>query len=419
MPAPLASASSSPAVSAASKLPENFSLLDCLLHDDISSIIKSLSPFSKLISLTALDDRKIFDFVGFSGSDGCRASSFASNLIETIANAQNWLMFLMNEIQLVSASKESLSKPNFSISCSSKVLLHKSCECIASLRTCLERKVVTWLHQDTSQALESILNGRSPQILVTIGQYLLKIRSDKASFSTGEVSLVSKKESARAQVTCCLCSACPLFEFVHTKDKDPVCMQCYASVSQSHSVRPCDLLSVYALKLLRGEAKLSDDDTKAVINVFEYVYSSAEFSASKAALMCVCATLSAFTFSRPPSSSRRISKVILPRWVAHALFPEYSVSLAFCLGDSAPFRCAATLGWCQHSSDSSRTVTPLESVVLAALSGDSHMNSSAIASRSGTFVFLITWQCVCQHCCFFLCLLILHQVCRVPSSTFV
>ena len=384
---PFAPVPTSSSAAASGNISENLSIMDCLLHPDVASIINSLSPFSKLISVLELGDITLMDFLGLSDSNGdyC-VSSLVPILISTIVRAQKWSVFFMNEMRSVSVLSDALSKPSFSISCSRTVLLQNICQCIASLRTCLERKVVVLLHMDMTQALESILRNRSPQVLATIGQYLTKIRSDKASFIEEQSTAVSQKETARAhqRVTCCLCNACPLFEFVRSKGKDPVCMQCYASVLQSNTVRPCDLLSLYALKLLRGEAKLNDEDTKAVLSVFEYVYPAAEFAASKAALMCICATLHAFMFSRTPASSRGISKIALPRWVAHALFPEYAVNVAFSLGDSAPHQFAATLGWCECSSDPSCAVTPLERAVLDACAGDSNQTGSRIAAKSGT-----------------------------------
>lgn len=198
--------------------------------------------------------------------------------------------------------------------------------------------------------------------------------------------IISREESAQAQVSCSICSACPLFEFIPSKGSAPICLQCYRSLSQSHSVRPCDLLSIYGLKLLRGEVENNEEDAKAVINVFEFVFSSAEFSASKAALMCICATLNAHSFSRVSSSPKAVSNIVLPRWVAHALFPEYAVNLAFRIGDSAPYRFAATLGWCGRSSN----VTPLESAVFDALSGDPDQTNSSVASKIGTCVAYFT-----------------------------
>ncbi len=364
---------------------KDLSIVDCLSHPDVSSIIDSLSPFSKLISLSELGDRDLLDFFGLSGSNGDCVSSVIPILISTIARAQKWSLFLMKEMQSIFVESDGSSRPSFSISCSRTALVQNMIQCIASLQTCLERKVVALLHMDLTQALELILHNRSPQVLATIGQYLTKIRSDKASFIVDQSTAFFSKEAARAHqnVTCCLCNACPLFEFVRSNGKDPVCMKCHASVMQSNSVRPCDLLSLYALKLLRGEAKLNDEDTNAVLSVFEYVYPSAEFAASKAALLCICATMHAFMFSRTPASSRGISKIVLPRWVAHALFPEYAVNIAFSFGNSASHQFAATLGWCECSSDPSCTVTPLERAVLDACAGDLNQTSSHVTSKSG------------------------------------
>ena len=312
-------------------------------------------------------------------SDGHSASSCVPHLITTITRAQKWSMCLVKEMQSISHHLDISSKSSFSISCSPMILLQKLCECMTSLRACLERKAVGLLHLDMGQALESILHNRSPQALATIGQYLLKIRSDKSSFIAGQADIVSREESAQAQVSCSICSVCPLFEFIPSKGNDPICLQCYRSLSQNHSVRPCDLLSIYGLKLLRGEVDVSEENTKAVINVFEYVYCSAEFSASKAALTCICATLNAHSFSRLSTMPKAVSKIVLPRWIAHALFPEYAVNLAFRIGDSAPHRFAATLGWCQRSSN----MTPLESAVFDALSGDPDQTSMSLASKTG------------------------------------
>jgi hypothetical protein len=88
-------------------------------------------------------------------------------------------------------------------------------------------------------------------------------------------------------------------------------------------------------------------------------------------------------FLRKPASSQGISKIALPRWVAHALFPEYAVNIAFSLGDSAPHQFAATLGWCQYDSDPICTVTPLERAVLDACTGDLDQTGPQIASKSG------------------------------------
>jgi hypothetical protein len=238
---------------------------------------------------------------------------------------------------------------------------------------------------DVNRALECILCNRSPQMLATISQYLRKIRSDNAIFSSGETNLLPQKQTAGAQVTCQLCSACPLFEYVLSQGKDPVCMQCLAAASHAQSSRPCDLLSLYALKLLRGEIRFNDDDMAAVLHVFESVYPSAEFSMSKSALMCVGSTLHASAFSSHTASSLAISEVILPRWVALSLFPEYSTSIAFSQDDATQSAYAATLGWCDEGRDSNAPVTPLESAVLFAVSNTSEQKSSLIASKLGNF----------------------------------
>ena len=378
---------------------KSLSLVDCLSQCEISSIISNLSPFSKLIGFIALDDSMLLDFLGHKDCDGARASSFVPSLISSIVRSQKWSTALLDEMRRVSVQTGmqmtdqphdvgGTSTSSFSLAGHSIELLRQVSDCIAALRACMERKVIALLHDDLSQALEAILYKKTPQMLATIGQYLRKVRSDKASFPIGHSTTVTQSQTARAQVTCSLCNACPLFEFVHLQGKEPVCLQCHASVSQSHSVRSCDLLSFYALKLLRGEAQPDDDDMDAVIKVFEYVYPSGEFSVSKAALLCISSTLKVFMFSSASNPSRNISQIVLPRWVAHALFPEYAVSVSFNLGhglNDAHF--AATLGWCQRSSDSSCLVTPLESAVLAALSGESDQSSSSIASKSGAFCF--------------------------------
>jgi hypothetical protein len=174
-----------------------------------------------------------------------------------------------------------------------------------------------------------------------------------------------------------------LFEFVQMQGHGHVCMQCRASASQAHSVRSCDLLSVYALKLLRGEARPDDEDTNNVLRVFEYVYPSSEFSVSKAALMCISSTLKDFMLSLSQGRSRDLGEIILPRWVAHALFPEYSANASFNFGSRRNSQFAATLGWCYSESHPDCAVTPLESVVLAALSGDADQSCSWITSKSG------------------------------------
>ncbi len=310
--------------------------------------------------------------------------SFASvgSLMSCLLRAETWVSFLFHEMKNVTKNEGS-SKPSFDATCSPAMLLLKFYECFTALRTCLERKVVMLIRLDVNRALECILCNRSPQVLATISQYLRKIRSDNATFSNGESALLPQKQTAGAQVTCQLCSTCPLFEYVLPQGKDAVCMQCVAAASQAKSFRPCDLLSLYALKLLRGESHFNDDDMTAVLHVFESVYPSAEFSMSKSALMCVGSTLHASAFSSHTASSLAISEVILPRWVALSLFPEYSTSIAFSQDDTAPSAYAATLGWCEESRDSNSSVTPLESAVLSALSGNSDLKSSLIASKLG------------------------------------
>jgi hypothetical protein len=341
------------------------------------------------MSFVQLDDQNIIDALGLSNEGHNRSFASVDSLVSCILRAETWISFLLHEMKNVTSSSvkldEGSSKPSFNTTCSPAMLLRKFYECFTALRTCLERKVVLLIRLDVNCALECILRNRAPQVLATLSQYLRKIRSDNSIFSHGETALLPQKQAARAQVTCQLCSRSPLFEYVVPQGKDAVCVQCHnAAASQTHSFRPCDLLSLYALKLLRGEAHFNDDDMKAVMYVFESVYPSAEFSMSKSALMCVGSTLHASAFSTPTTSSLAISEVILPRWVALSLFPEYSTSIAFSLGDAAPSSYAATLGWCDEGGDSNSSVTPLESAVLSALSSNSDHETSPIASKLGT-----------------------------------
>jgi hypothetical protein len=189
------------------------------------------------------------------------------------------------------------------------------------------------------------------------------------------------------------------------------------------------------LQLLRGETAANDDDMKAVIKLFEYVYPSGEFSMSKTALMCIGSTLNSFSFcnntanqyhsSTVSATPRPAAAIVLPRWVAHALFPEYSVSIAFQSGESDAGRFAATLGWCEHGEgERCIMVTPLESVVLAALPGSGVKISDVsadIGAKTGTqpcpqhpqFLHLISAACICLR----IHLILSPQVYPSPSST--
>ena len=365
--------------------PKLASLVDCLLHPDISSIINSLAPFSKLIGFITLDDHTLLKFEKDRGTS--RASSLVPTLVSSVVRTEKWLSSLFDEMRRVQNMNKAAeaSSPGFDLSYHSNMLLREFCECISTFRLCLERKVIALLHGDLGQALETILQKRSPQILVTIGQYLIKICSDQASVPIGHSASITRTATARAEVTCSLCNARPLFKSVQLQGKGHICLHCHASVSQTHSVRSCDLLSFYALKLLRGEAKPDDTDMNAVLKVFEYAYPSSEFSASKAALICISSTLKVFGLSSSTDHSRDVAEVILPRWVAQSLFPEYAANIRFNLGPGSSSQFAATLGWCTSSSHPSCTLTPLESAVLAALSGSSDQSSSLIASKSGSF----------------------------------
>ena len=356
----------------------------------MSSIIDSLSPWLSILSRIAMDDRSIMACLHRHGSQGKEATSCVPTLVSRIVRSYKVLNCLIQHQNLNSFTAVG-SRPCFSVSCCPSTLLRRLCECIAALRCCLERKTVTLLHRDMGQALQAILHNRSPQVLVTIGQYLCKIRSDKAAFPSSSSAPVTQKEMARAEVTCCMCSAGPLFEFVRPQGKEPVCTQCYASLSRPYSVRSCDLLSLYALQLLRGETKPNEDDMRAVIKVFEFVYPSGEFAMSKTALMCVGSTLNAFAFSTRSAPSRRTGNILLPRWVAHALFPEYSVSITFDSGESSPGRFAATLGWCEYGGAANRTVTPLENALLEVMSGDVTSRSD-IVSKTGDQPCAHLWQ---------------------------
>jgi len=96
-------------------------------------------------------------------------------------------------------------------------------------------------------------------------------------------------------------------------------------------MRVCDILGAYALQLLRGETDHNTYHCKALLQLFEIVYIGGEFLLSKAALMCISSTLERHTDF--DFQHRRIRTVRIPRWAAHALFPEFSCALDMRCGD--------------------------------------------------------------------------------------
>jgi hypothetical protein len=366
--------------------------VESILHTDIAALVDLLSPFTKLFQYTFLDDQMIACVFGSSDSEHRPPAVFVPQMVSVIVKCQNRLTSLLNQHSTLNlrslnqppTNHASGSKSCLSVSSFPSVLLHKLIEALTALQMCMERKVVSLLRLDLKLAVDSILYKSSPQILISMGQYLCKVISEREIVPFDAVSSEVIIANAQAHVSCHLCNSSPLFEYFQPKSQ-AICVQCHAAVCRSHSDRPCDLLGVYALKLLRGEVSFRDKDMNSVLKVFEYVYPSAEFSVSKAALVCICSTFTSLSFSANSLSPGGISEIVIPRWAAHALFPEYSVNVLFKVGENFLSQYAATLGWCV--SNSHRTIiTPLESAVLGVLQDSAGDNRSQAASISGIHI---------------------------------
>jgi hypothetical protein len=152
-------------------------------------------------------------------------------------------------------------------------------------------------------------------------------------------------------------------------------------------MRVCDILGAHALQLLRGETDCNADHCKALLQVFEIVYSRGQFSLSKAALTCI-STLVEHEFAMTPQL-KRFRTIKVPRWAAHALFPEYSCSVMMRCGDEFVAPCAAALGWWTDSCGVQRSMFDVvtghllkqdEFVTTAATISDRSLASGALSA---------------------------------------
>ena len=200
------------------------------------------------------------------------------------------------------------------------------------------------LHENMALAVHVAREYHSEhQVLIVLGALLSFIRSEL--LPPHRHQFVRSTPPASSNVLCSHCRASHMhFCYTDSTSNAIECPSCYQRRSgQRVPMRVCDILGVYALQLLRGECGSNADHCKALLQVFEIVYSRGQFSLSKAALTCISSLVEReFAMNHQRNRFRTIK---VPRWAAHALFPEYSCAMMIRCGDAFAAPCAAALGW--------------------------------------------------------------------------
>jgi hypothetical protein len=213
------------------------------------------------------------------------------------------------------------------------------------------------LHENLALAVDVVRehHNTSP-ILVILGGFLSFIRSDFLPVHQQNQCVCSSSKSDSQE--CSLCGASHIESFFFDAVSGLIyCPCCHERRSgQRVSMRICDILAAFSLQMLRGEIGVHAEHCKALIQVFEMVYPVGQFSLSKAAVVCISNLLERWS-SQPPQSHQRFCTIKIPRWAAHALFPEYSCTLMLHCDDVFAAPCAAALGWWTDDNDTRRPVT--------------------------------------------------------------
>jgi hypothetical protein len=204
------------------------------------------------------------------------------------------------------------------------------------------------LHENLSLAIDVTLElCNNSHSLTILGSLLIYIRS--TLLPPHNHPLVRSATSASLAVKCSLCGAscidCMFADPASTDLSESIeCQDCHQRRSgQRLPMRVCDILGEYALQMLRGEVDARADQCKSLMHVFEMVYPIGQFALSKAAVVCISSLLVRW-LDRAPHRSR-IHTIKIPRWAAHALFPEYGCAIALRCGEVFAGPCAAALGW--------------------------------------------------------------------------
>jgi len=205
------------------------------------------------------------------------------------------------------------------------------------------------LHENVALAIDIAREHHdAPQVLIILGSLLNFIRTELLPPRQHQPLRTTPPPSSA--VVCSLCSASHLpFCYTSAASAAVECSDCHQRrAGQRAPMRVCDILGAYALQLLRGETDSNAEHCKALLLAFEMVYSCGQFSLSKAALSCISNLVQRAL--APPLQTDRFRTIKVPRWAAHALFPEYSCAVMMRCGDAFTAPCAAGLGWWVDSS---------------------------------------------------------------------
>jgi hypothetical protein len=214
------------------------------------------------------------------------------------------------------------------------------------------------LHENMALAIDiTIEHHDNACILIIVGALLSYIRSELLPPHQLQLVCIASPESHA--IECSLCGASFVGSFhTHAASNYRECPSCHdRRTGQRLPMRVCDILAEYALRILRGDIDACTDHCRSLLHVFEMVYSKGQFSLSKAAVMCI-SNLSERWLPQNPRRNR-FCTIKIPRWAAHALFPEYSSALLLQCGDAFAAPCAASLGWWIDTSGSRRSVHDL------------------------------------------------------------
>jgi hypothetical protein len=200
------------------------------------------------------------------------------------------------------------------------------------------------LRENMVLAIDFVLdNHDDPQILIILGAMLKHIQSEPVTPHLDRYVLTPSYASSAH--TCSVCDASHMESYYTSPNSSAIeCPSCHRlRAAQRSSMRVHGILGAYALRLLRGEVGPHAEQCKSLLRVFEIVYSRGQFSLSKVAMLCISNVV--HQFCAAPSQHDRFCSIKIPRWAAHALFPEYSCVLQLQADDTFAAPCAAALGW--------------------------------------------------------------------------